>query len=169
MSICRIVDLDQAAALAAHVHLSVMIGILEGREHMAVGQAEEAVRHAEPAEAFERSGDAGFQRIVHIDDHRPVGVMVIGEQHAARRHFIFAVMGVVAFLVGADARDQLAISSRSGIGVDDDDEVVPDLRLVPAPHEQIMTRLVGGPGLYRRRQKQGRQKDCNAAQHWLSP
>ncbi len=56
-----------------------VVRILECRQHIAIGQAKETVRHAEPGEAFERCRDPRLHGIIEVEDHRSVGIMIVGE------------------------------------------------------------------------------------------
>jgi hypothetical protein len=68
-----IVDFDQSAGLAVHhrrmVGVAAVIDELKAGENVAVGEAQETVRHAEPAEALEAGGYLWRQRISEVENH----------------------------------------------------------------------------------------------------
>ena len=113
--------------------------------------------HAEPAEASERARYPRLSWIAQVEDERAIGAMVIGEQHAARRHLIFGMMRLYAFLIGGDARQHLAITGRCRVGVKHDQKVVALAFLVAAPDEQVMAGLVRGLSLGGRAERQTRE------------
>lgn len=73
-----------------------------------------------------------MQRILHVEDERAADVVVIREQHAARRHFVLGVMDTHRLLVSADACDELAVTGGMRVSVDHRQKVVALLTLVPA-------------------------------------
>jgi hypothetical protein len=88
--------------------------------------------------------------------------MVVGEQHPALWHHIFGVMGPHALLVGDDARQQVPVTGRSRVGVDDRQEVIALLRLVTGEYEQLMSGRRSrwrGPGV------QAEQDQAKTVQH----
>ncbi len=95
--------------------------------------------------------------------------MVIGEQHAARRHLIFGMMRLYAFLIGGDARQHLAITGRCRVGVKHDQKVVALAFLVAAPDEQVMAGLVRGLSLGGRAERRRENSEEQVSKHQASP
>ncbi|WP_324827760.1 hypothetical protein [Qipengyuania zhejiangensis] len=121
--------------------------MLEGREDVTIRQASEAVRHAVTAKARKCRRLARLQRVREIEYYRPVRVVIIGEQHAARRHFVFGVMRVHAPLVSGLACNDPAVVRGVRVGIYDRDEVVSLIGAIANPNVKIFSGIVLGHGL----------------------
>ena len=77
-----VVDLDQPACFATHhrcmIGMAAIIGELERGEHVAIGQAQEAVRHAVAAHTLKTDGYLGREWFAQVEDNRLIGVVVVG-------------------------------------------------------------------------------------------
>src|SRR6202034_1372749 len=65
-------------------------------------------------------------------------IMIVGEQHAARRHRVLGVMHPFCLLIGDQRGHQMTVRWRSRVGIDHGEKIVAFLCRVPGPGEKIM-------------------------------
>jgi hypothetical protein len=167
-----VIDLDQAAGGAKTSGIAAMMLVLERRDDIAAGHAHERVRMHVAVHVREGSPDLRPQRIVHVEDERASDVMIVGEQHAARRHHVFGVVNAHGLLIRANACDQFAVGRRGRIRIDDGEKVIALELLVTGPRKEVVAGSRRRPRQdERQQQKSFHQKSTfpNRAKPWLCP
>ena len=71
----------------------------------------------------ERAGDARVQRIAQVEEKGAAGVVIVGEEDAARGHDVFGVVYELGLLIGIERGQQLPVVRRGRRRVDDSEEV----------------------------------------------
>ena len=135
-----VIDFDQAAARAHLSFAGAVMGVLEGGEHVPVGQTQVGVRVHIASHVGKRGDDLGMQRVAHVEDEGAAGIMIVGKEHAAGGHYVFRVMDEFGLLVGHDRRHQLSVGGRSRIGIDDSEKVVALVGNITGPGEEVVAR-----------------------------
>src|SRR5215468_2306561 len=85
-----------------------------------------------------RRGDFWLPGIAHIENECAAGVVIVGEQHAARWHHVFSVMHAYGLLVRSQSRYHMTVVGRSRICIDDDQKVVALASSVARPYQEIV-------------------------------
>ncbi len=140
-----VVDFDESTGFAAGRRLRGvahgahgMLGVLEGGEDIAVGQAKVGMRMHVAGHVGEGRDGFGMERITKIEDEGATGVVIVGEEHATGGHGVFGVMDADGLLVGGEGGEQLAIRGRGGVGVDHGEKVVALVGEVASPGKEVM-------------------------------
>jgi hypothetical protein len=60
----------------------------------------------------EGAGDAWMQRVTKVEEEGAAGLVIVGEEDAARRHGVFGVVHELCLLVGGERGQQLAVARR---------------------------------------------------------
>ena len=131
-----VIDFHQAAALAAGCRMHGRVVVLEGRQHIAIGQPKVGMRMRVTAHVVEGRHDRWLKRIAHIQDEAAPGIVVVGEQHAAGRHRVFGVVRAYCLLVGFHRRHHSPEIRRARIRVDHEQEIISLLVAITCPDEQ---------------------------------
>src|SRR5215467_819506 len=85
-----------------------------------------------------RSGDFWLEGISYIEYECAADVVIVGEQHAARRHRVFSVMHAYGLLVRGQRRYHMTVVRRSRICIDDDQKVVGLASSVARPYQKLV-------------------------------
>jgi hypothetical protein len=114
------------------------VTVLEGAEDVLIRQAHVGVWVHVAIHVGERTGDARVQRIAQIEEKGAAGVVIVGEEDAARGHEVFGVVHEFGLLVGCERGQQLAVVRRCGGCIDDGEKVGLLACGIAGPDEEIV-------------------------------
>ena len=113
--------------------------VLKRGEYVSIGQPEVRMRVHVACHVCKRCRYLGIERVAHVENERPSGVVVVGKQHAAGRHGVFRMVRVHRLLIGDNSGQQVPVRGRRGVGVNHRQKVIPLFGDVTSPRKHVMT------------------------------